>query len=411
MLVAKRENGIRLSLAKQWDKKELTAMRSREKFYCQQCNEEVIMKLGSKRIWHFSHQPGSTCEHEYDRESEYHLSGKLQLYNWLIKQGINAELEKYDPVARQTPDVVFDYEGKKYALEFQCSVIPEEVFIKRTETYKANGYIPIWIAAESLIRRSGQYTVSLSNYLYLFMKRPGSHWFLTAYCPISGQFINLHHALPVTSRKALTEIEVKSIQKSTLKEFISPSNEQHAPILKQWRKELLKYQSRYVQYPGSMQNDFLQELYRNRLHILHLPPFIGIPVPSAQFIETPPLIWQTYLYLDIFMKLGNGQVFNKKYIYKAIEKRVYYGKIHLRNLPLAGRGDFKDAVDEYISLLKMFAIIVKISPQDYKLNREWKISATLDEQQTAVSLFYKDHGKIIESFFRNEHEKVSTCVK
>lgn len=411
MLVAKRENGIRLSLAQQWDKKVLTAMRAREKFYCQQCNEEVIMKLGSKRIWHFSHQAGSICEYEYDRESTYHLSGKIQLYNWLIEQGINAELEKYDPVARQTPDVVFDYEGKKYALEFQCSVIPEELFIKRTETYKANGYIPIWIAAESLIRRSGPHTVSLSNFLYLFMNRTVQHWFLTAFCPISSQFINLHHIVPIASRKALTQIEVHSIQRATVKDLLCPRNDHRAHFLKQWQKDLLNYQSRYVQYPGSMQNDFLQELYRNRMHILHLPPHIGIPVPSSQFIETPPLIWQTYLFLDIFKQLRKGQVFNMKDIQKAVEKRIYRGKIQLRKLPLAGRGTFKDAVDEYISLLTTFAIIVQISPSEYKLNKEMKFFAALDEQQAAAALFYNEYGNIIESFFRNKHEKGSACVK
>ena len=110
------------------------------------------MKLGSKKIWHFSHLAGGRCQYEYDRESEYHLSGKLMLYNWLKKQGIDAELEHMDSQMKQKPDIAFELHNQKYAIEFQCSVIPSEIFEKRTKTYFTHGVIPIWIAAESLIK-------------------------------------------------------------------------------------------------------------------------------------------------------------------------------------------------------------------------------------------------------------------
>lgn len=56
LLVANREGGERISLWDYRDKQLLLTWRSRERFYCPDCGAPVILKLGSKRIWHFFHQ-------------------------------------------------------------------------------------------------------------------------------------------------------------------------------------------------------------------------------------------------------------------------------------------------------------------------------------------------------------------
>ncbi|MGA9227883.1 MAG: competence protein CoiA family protein [Mesobacillus sp.] len=396
MLVANRKNGVRLSLGDQWDKKELIAIRSKEKFHCPECKEEVIMKLGSKKIWHFSHLSGNSCEHQYERESNYHLAGKLQLYNWLKNQGINAELEKFDPSARQKPDIAFDWQGKKYAIEFQCSIIPEEIFIKRTASYFKNGYIPIWIAAGNLIKRTGSKAVSINNFLYLFIRRPHQYWNIPAYCPLSGQFIDLNGAIPISSRKTITQLEIHSIDKVPVNHLISPVSKSY-PVLTSWQSELKKFKSRYLMYPGSYQNHFLQQLYRNHLNLLSLPSEIGLPVFSGPYIETPALIWQTYLYLDLFRNIKKGDVISLSKVHNAFNNRVKRGQIKWRNLPLAGKGDYSLAVTEYIQILTKISVLTKVSDSLFKLNRELKISDTIDEQSADEAYFYKRYGNIIEA--------------
>lgn len=113
MLVAKKSDGKRLSLGERYEKSDLIEIRSREKFYCPGCDEEVVMKLGNKKIWHFSHLAGRSCQYEYERESDYHLTGKLKLYNWLKEQGIIAELEQFDPKMNQKPDIAFELQNQK----------------------------------------------------------------------------------------------------------------------------------------------------------------------------------------------------------------------------------------------------------------------------------------------------------
>lgn len=398
VLVANRINGGRLSLGDQWDKKELIAIRSKEKFHCPECKEEVILKLGSKKIWHFSHLPGSSCEHQYERESSYHLAGKIQLYDWLKKQGIDAELEKFDPLARQKPDIAFEWNGKKYAIEFQCSIIPEELFVKRTSRYLENGYIPIWIAAGNLIKRTGTKAVSINNFLYLFIRRPRQNWNIPAYCPLSGQFINLNGAIPISSRKTITQLEIHSMKKVSINHLINPIIKKYT-VLKSWQSELKRFKSRYLSYPGSHQNHFLQELYRNHLNLLSLPPEIGLPVFSSPYIETPAIIWQTYLYLDVFHYLKVGELISCTKVHNAFAKRVKSGQIQLRKLPLAEKGNYSLVVSEYILLLTTISVLVKIDDSVFKLNREMKIPATIDEQIAEETNFYRRYGNIIEAAF------------
>jgi competence protein CoiA len=396
VLVANRENNERLSLGDSWEKKELMAIRSKENFHCPECNEQVIMKLGSKRIWHFSHLPGSSCEYQYDRESAYHLSGKLQLYNWLKQQGINAELEKYDPEAKQKPDITCDWQGKKYAIEFQSSIIPEELFVKRTRRYFENGYIPIWIAAGNLIKRTGTYTIALNNFLYLFIRRPGHHWHIPVYCPLSGQFIDMNGVIPITSRKIITQLDVHSIQNVSVDHLLFPLHKKY-PKVKTWHAELQKFKSRYTLYPGSYQNPFLRELYHNRLNLLNLPPEIGLPVQSSPFVDTPAAIWQTYLYLDVFRYKKEGDLVTFAQVINAFTKRVKRGQIMLRSLPLAENIDYTRVVFDYVLLLTKISVLDQLNESRFKVNRKIYFSTTMEEQRKTEDNFYRKYGNMIEA--------------
>lgn len=390
MLVANKSNGDRLSLVEKWQKSDLIGIRSSEKFYCPECSEEVVMKLGSKKSWHFSHLAGGSCQYEYDRESDYHRSGKIMLYNWLKMQGIHAELESYDPLMKQKPDIAFELQNQKYAIEFQCSVIPAEIFEKRTKTYFDHGVIPIWIAAETLIKRKTKDVVSLNNFLYLFIRRHMHSWNIPAFCPISGQFINLHGAIPISARKTITNLEVKSLNQSSVQHLISPAAGKF-PFMKAWQTENQKLKSQYLRSPGARRNRFLKELYRNRLSLFSLPPFFGLPVHSSPYIETPSFIWQTYLYLDVFRHFKKGDIINYARIREAFANRVKKGDIKLRLLPAAGQRDAWFALAEYVFLLTKLSYLNKIDSGTVKVEKEIVLAASIEEKMKAEAEFFAEH--------------------
>lgn len=400
MLVANKSNGERLSLGERWDKSDLIGIRSRERFHCPECGEEVVMKLGNKKIWHFSHLAGGGCQYEYDRESEYHLTGKLKLYDWLKKQGIIAELEHFDLQMKQKPDIAFEFQNQKYAIEFQCSVIPSEIFEKRTKTYFDHGVFPIWVAAERLIKRKTNNVVSFNNFLYLFIRRPRYSWNIPAFCPISGQFINLHGVVPITSRKTITNFKVNSLNQFSIDEFLSPTMKPF-PFLKIWKSENQKLKSRYITTPGAWQNPFLKELYHNHLGLLTIPSEIGLPVRSSPYIETPSFIWQTYLYLDVFRHYQIGDIIYYSKIREAFDKRVRRKEIKLRTLPVAGQSDHWYALAEYVFLLTKVSYLERIDSGTVKVLREINIPNSIEEQIVAEANFFsKYENEIIESIFQ-----------
>ncbi|MBT2695769.1 competence protein CoiA family protein [Bacillus sp. ISL-55] len=399
LLVANKSDGKRLSLGERWEKSELIAIRSRDKFHCPECGEEVVMKLGSKKIWHFSHLVGGSCQYEYDRESEYHLSGKLQLFNWLKKQGINAELEHFDQQMKQKPDIAFELKNQKYAIEFQCSVIPAEIFEKRTKTYLQNGVIPIWVAAETLVKRKKNYVASINNFLYLFTRQTRHSWNIPAFCPISGQFINLNGAIPITSKRSITNLIVNSLKQYSAEELVNPI-EKSFPFLKTWQAENQKLKSRYLTSPGSWQNPFLKELYRNHLSLLTLPSEIGLPVRSSPYIETPPLIWQTFLFLDVFRHYQKGDIIMYAKIREAFDRRLRRKEIKLRTLPVAEERDHRYALAEYVFLLTKITYLEKINSGTVRVLREISIPDSIDEQiHEEAEFFTKYKNEINQSIF------------
>ena len=105
MLTAVKKDGTLFSLLPRLPKEKLRRIREDQEFQCPECKEKVMMKIGTQRMEHFAHQKGSLCVESYERESEYHLAGKLQLFQWLENQNLCPELEPFYPSIRQRPDI------------------------------------------------------------------------------------------------------------------------------------------------------------------------------------------------------------------------------------------------------------------------------------------------------------------
>ncbi|SEN15231.1 Competence protein CoiA-like family, contains a predicted nuclease domain [Mesobacillus persicus] len=398
MFIAQRKNGEKISLAERWDKKVLDEYRRKEAFFCPICDGAVTLKLGSKRIWHFAHQKEASCLQGYERESDYHLLGKLQVYQWLKGLGVDAELEKFIPECGQRADISFEWDHKRFAIEFQCSPINQELFKKRTEGYKKNGVSPIWLLGGNQINRIGSNVLSLNHFQYLFLQQGNTGWGISAYCPDSRNFIFINHAIPISTRKVAAALSLIPRNQVQLHELLKPpaSKFQFIPI---WIHELQKFKRGYFIHPGPPQRAFLTELYTKRFNLQTLPPELGLPVPSAPFIETPPLIWQTYLFLDIFRHLKKGNTFSTSNISTAFTLRLRSQQNTIREFPLGFTGHYLDAVEEYLDLLVKTSNLIKISSNTFAMNRPLTVSTTVDQQIQSENMFYNKHQDVITKQF------------
>ncbi|MDZ5470357.1 competence protein CoiA family protein [Bacillus sp. 31A1R] len=388
MLTAKKKGGEMLSLGEVKNKDQLLHIKKTETFYCPQCEEKVILKTGSKRIWHFAHERGSECTEQYDRESEYHMLGKLKLYKWLRSKGIPAELETYYPIIKQRPDITFLYEGKTYCIEYQCSTISEEIFIKRTKNYKRHQLIPIWILGGKNINRRQQYKLSLSNFHYLFVQTTySSNSYLHSYCPNANQWVTLTHLQPITTRNTFAHLAITSLENVPLSELFNPSVKNHLSFIS-WREEMKRLKTTILTSKQAFQDPFLKELYQHQLNPLLLPPYIGIPLGKSYMIETPPLIWQAYFFIDNLLGKQMGSQITYHNVYLNFIKRIRLKKIKVRELPCIDKAILPCLVIDYLSKLEQLSVLEKINSNTYICKQTIVIPKTLDELQVEENLIY-----------------------
>jgi competence protein CoiA len=398
LLVAYRKNGEKFSLADYRDRDELDQYRRREEFLCPVCGELVILKLGHQRIWHFSHRKEANCPESYERESTYHMMGKLQLYQWLKQKGINAELESYINSCKQRADVAFEWKHKRYVLEYQCSSISTEIFNKRTQGYLANGINPIWILGGNQLKRMGTNLFSFNHFQYLFLRREEGGWHMPVYCPDFRSFIFLQHTMPVSSKKVVASISTFQRSETSLSVLLTPSPVTAIPLLRMLH-ELQKTKTSFFIQPTVIQKHFLNELYTKRMNLQLLPPELGLPVPSAPFLETPPLIWQTYIYLDILRFMKVGDIISKQNVNNAFLIRKQRQQITLRTMPLCKNSDIPEAINEYLTLLVSIGTLEKISEYLYKMVRPFYLPSSVEQQGSSEKQFYEKFDKIIMNQF------------
>ncbi|EIJ81843.1 Competence CoiA family protein [Bacillus methanolicus PB1] len=395
MLTARRKNGELFSLAECTNREWIRKNFKKEEFYCPVCEQKVILKIGSKKIAHFAHQKDQSCTRDYyERESDYHLAGKLKLYDWLKKEGVKPNLEPYLPEIRQRPDILFIYDNKKYIIEFQCSAIPEEIMRKRTESYIVNGFIPLWIVGANQLNRKGKNSASFSSFQYLFLRKMDRTMFIPFFCPNTCQFIFLHSIVPLSIRNTIVSLSLIPLTTASINEIIYP-------VLKKifscsdWRKGIENFKRQLVMGPKAFSDPFLIEIYKNYLNVLHLPPHIGLPVFHSPYIETSPIIWQGYIWIDILSKCQPGDMITFDQVYSSFVSRVKRKHVKVRDFPLIEKGHPSFAVWEYLSLLSLTGALTKAGQRSYRVSTII-IPENSFQKSKLEEDFYQQYGKIIE---------------
>jgi len=96
---------------------------------CLCCNEEVLAKCGSIKVWHWSHKANSECDYWYEPMTEWH-----QKWQSIFPKEFR-EIVLFDDITKEKhiADIRLPNE---LVLEFQHSKIDILEFIKRTEFYK-----------------------------------------------------------------------------------------------------------------------------------------------------------------------------------------------------------------------------------------------------------------------------------
>lgn len=402
MFIAKRDSGELFSVATRTDRNFLLKLRNKETFYCPGCKAKVILKLGTKRIFHFAHLRGSECVYQVEPESEYHLSGKWQLYKWLQKQQLDPILEPYEEKIKQRPDILFHYKNKTYVIEFQCSPINEQLFSKRTRQYLENGYIPIWILGAKQLNRKSTHLFSLSDFHSLFLtEQRNKQWTIKSYCPETENFIILQHITSVSTRNVVAKVNVTKIAEISIDEFLLQTMNRFSvhTMLAEWWDRMETHKRHYPLNRWAYRDPLLRELYEQGLSMPQLSPAIGLPLPSSMFIQTSPIIWQTYIYLDIFHCKNRGELIYLQDVYRNFQKRVTQKEITVRKLVFFKSGHYYDTIREYIHLLVQVSLLTELDRDTFKLTSDFP------HPQQADSFFSLYQSKMSEQYWIDHYQR------
>ncbi len=162
MNAAMMDNGKLIRITHHLSKSRLEHVRTTCKFYCPECREEVKLKLGEHRVYHFAHKQLTACSLA-SGETVYHQAGKEAIMNWLKRLGHKPALEKYMPKVHQRPDVTVSIGNETYAIEFQCANISQKELRRRTAGIREAGLFPIWVIGANRLKRKSAQLFSFSS--------------------------------------------------------------------------------------------------------------------------------------------------------------------------------------------------------------------------------------------------------
>lgn len=168
MLTAKISNNDINCYDGKYSKEELKTWANKNIIKCPVCGKSYEYCHGQINSPYFRHKDKAECEYLYtEPETEEHIKGKIALYEWIKQQdGVtNAILEAWLPETKQRPDIMFEYGGGKWVIEFQCSPISTE-FLERHTLYQASGINDIWICGTEKYMQEGMRIKEIEKWAY-----------------------------------------------------------------------------------------------------------------------------------------------------------------------------------------------------------------------------------------------------
>ena len=295
-------------------KHQLREWRKSTEFSCPQCSMPVHLKVGDIVIPHFAHQQEASCSTMFSEgESQEHLEGKRQLYEFFLTKVDDVALEPYFKLLEQRPDLLITTRSNQVPIEFQCSTIPLQLIESRTKGYLSAGMKPIWILHtpaqfSTLPQGVGVYNLSRFHESFFTYESPEGTVFLT-YNPQTEKFHYFSSLIHIAGRQYVGIHRILPISMQTFP-FARPK----APTAEELRLYVSVYLSSRMNFLKSsvllnrrgINDPFLKNCYDLRILPIELPLWIGLPVPKSNAFRQHNCEWQMRL---VHYMMRNGLSF------------------------------------------------------------------------------------------------------
>ncbi|MCY7538325.1 competence protein CoiA [Bacillus pumilus] len=342
------DNGKLIRITHHLSKNRLEHVRTTCKFYCPECREEVQLKLGEQRVYHFAHKQLTTCPLA-SGETAYHQAGKEAIMNWLQRLGHKPVLEKYVSKIHQRPDVAVSIGGTSYAIEYQCSNISRQELRKRTAGLREAGLFPIWVIGANRLKRKSAQLFSFSS-IHWGMLRESQKGSLIFYCPLQNRFIHLAQLLVFQPTKICAAMTVRPpTAYRKLSDILSPPSSKRQ-VYKQWLKCIQQFRQRPPRILSNESKQLRDVFYEHHQTAFpFLPTELFIPLKEAYIFTSPVYVWQGCLYDWIMRKKGNRPV-TIQLLMTEIKRCVQMKEVKLRYGDISIE-EIKEVITAYVHAL------------------------------------------------------------
>lgn len=126
-------------------------------FLCPECQGETILKKGRIKIPHFAHKPPFDCKYGVG-EKEIHRKAKEEIFEELNKSKNVSFCELEYGLERVRPDIYFELNDIKIAVEIQISNFTLNEIMNRTWKYYNQGIYVLWLPLFTEKLRQNKYS-------------------------------------------------------------------------------------------------------------------------------------------------------------------------------------------------------------------------------------------------------------
>ncbi len=155
-------------------------------YHCQGCGRPVVLKRGRIRVPHFAHAAGGHCSAS-EGETEEHREAKLAIFRALLADPRASNVQMERNLEHCRPDVYFERDGVRVAVEVQRSDCTLETIERRTKRYAEQRVAVLWVFVKRRAKlHAWQNYIQTANYGRCYFWLEGQTVIPTHYDPNIG---------------------------------------------------------------------------------------------------------------------------------------------------------------------------------------------------------------------------------
>lgn len=361
----------------------------KERWFCPDCNTELIYRHGNRKVPHFSHRTLENCSYSHESESILHLNGKVDLYT-ACSVYTSAYLEYKLTDLSQRADVYLP--NKDLAIEYQCSSLSFSAYKSRTEGYEKLNLSSWWIigGAPRTVTFHPNTIVNLRSFEQMMIKfHPNLHWYLHYYNPPQKRLYLLHHLQIISPTKFVATVHYYPLSAIHPNLFSNPPLIHSQKIhLQHWLVNRDRWLINKMTYTKNRKDPLLSSLYSHKVSPSYVPSYIGMPNAYQSLLLCHPFEWQWYLWAEGFL---THDVVSIEGLVGILKRKINSNVLKHSLVEIKDKQLYRLLVKEYVQVLLEIGVLTRLSENLFSVRPNYTIHSFMEKEEERTLFLAKFH--------------------